>query len=278
MASVRPTAVAGSFYPGDGRELSDLIEQCFVSHFLGPCGAKKYRPSLVGGMVPHAGLIYSGPCAAHLYACLDPRIERVVIIGVNHYGRGWRAALSPWDKWETPLGDVTVNCDLNAELVKRVGFLKENELAHVQEHSIEVQLPFLQRVLGDFTFLPISLADLSMAECEELGCALADTLAAEPEKGVVLASSDLSHYLSAAETEKIDRLALDPLLATNPTELLSIVAQENISMCGVLPAAVLLYFLNARGPTRPCLLKHYHSGDVAPMKKVVGYASVAFEQ
>lgn len=277
MARIRPAAVAGSFYPSQRQELSDLIDQCFVSNPLGPEGAREPRPSLIGGIVPHAGYIYSGPCAAHLYARLDPAIERVIIIGVNHQGRGWRAALSPWDDWETPLGKISVDRDLNEDLKIRVPFLNDNDLPHVQEHSIEVQLPFLQRVLGDFAFLPISLADLSLAECTELGLALAETVTKQPKKTVVLASTDLNHYLSPAETERLDGLALDALLAMNPTQLLSIVAKENISMCGVLPAAVLLCSLNALGAKHPSLLKHCHSGDVTPTKEVVGYASIAFE-
>ncbi|MGH7825495.1 MAG: AmmeMemoRadiSam system protein B [Candidatus Binatia bacterium] len=276
MAHVRSPAVAGSFYPSDPRELRKLIDHCFVSSPLGPKGATERDPSLIGGMVPHAGYIYSGPCAAHLYARLDPNVDCVVLLGVNHRGRGYRAALSPYDYWETPLGKIKVDSELNDALKSRVAFLKDDETAHVQEHSLEVQLPFLQRVAGDFAFLPIALSDVTLAECSELGQALAENCTS-PRQTILLASTDLSHYLSARETERLDRLALDAVLRMQPAELLSIVEKENITMCGVLPTAVLLYALKALGAKEAYLLKHCHSGDVTPMTDVVGYASVAFQ-
>ena len=170
--------------------------------------------------------------------------------------------------------------ELSGLLEARVRFLKRDLLAHAQEHSIEVQLPFLERVLGDFTFLPISLSHLSEDECAELGAAIADlfkTDANGKQKTIILASSDLSHYLSPKETDRLDRIVLEPVLALDAPRLLRVVDEENISMCGVLPTAVMLFAANALGVKRARLLKHCHSGDVSPMRKVVGYASVALE-
>lgn len=277
MARVRSPAVAGSFYPLDARELGEIIDDCLMTHPLGPKGAREPHRSVIGGMVPHAGYLYSGPCAAHLYTRLDPRVKRVVLLGVNHRGRGYRAALSSCDYWETPLGKILVDQELNKALKGRVAFLQDDEAAHAKEHSIEVQLPFLQRVAGDFVLLPIVLSDVSPAECSELGQALAELCQRTPGPTVVLGSSDLSHYLPPAETEKLDRLALDPVLAMNSAELLTVVTDRNITMCGVLPTAVLLSAVNALGVKQARLLMHCHSGHVTPMKEVVGYASVAFE-
>ena len=280
MERIRSPAVAGSFYPADADELAQLLDECFASSPLGPQGAKTPSPSIVGGMVPHAGYIFSGPCAAHFYACLEPSIRRVILLGVNHWARGYRAALSPWESWETPLGNVPVDQELNDFFAARVSFLKKDQHAHTGEHSIEVHLPFLQRFVGDFTFVPISLSFLSREESTELGAAIAEVCNIEPDskmRTVILASSDLSHYLSPKETEELDKMALEKILALDPVGLSSTVEKENITMCGVLPTAVLLFAANRLGVKRSHLLKHCHSGDVSPMRKVVGYASVGFE-
>ena len=280
MEQVRSPAVAGSFYPADPVELKGLIDECFVSSPLGPQGIKQVPSAMIAGMVPHAGYVYSGPCAAHLYGSLDPAVKRVIVLGVNHRARGHRASLSPWRIWRTPLGEVTVDQELSDSLEARINFLKPDVPAHTQEHSIEVQLPFLERVLADFTFLPISLSHLSADECAELGAAIAElckTAANGQSKILILASSDLSHYLSPKETEKLDGMALEPVLAVDAPGLLRVVEEKNISMCGVLPTAVMLFAAAALGVKRARLLKHCHSGDVSPMRKVVGYASVAFE-
>jgi hypothetical protein len=178
------------------------------------------------------------------------------------------------------LGWVKVDQELNHLLQDHVRFLKQDEAAHIQEHSIEVQLPFLQRVLGEFSLTPISLSHISIEECAELGAAVADTVRKNTRSGtrtVVMASSDLSHYLSPKETAELDGIALAEVLALRPRELIDVAERENITMCGLLPTAVLLFAANGLGLKQASLLKHCHSGDAAPMRKVVGYASVAFE-
>jgi len=278
MNSIRPSAVAGSFYPAEAEELDALLDECFLSNPLGPRGAVEPEPFLTAGLVPHAGPAYSGPCAAHLYARLDRSVGTVILIGVNHRALGHNVALSPWNLWHTPLGDVRVDEELSCRLEARVDFLRPDEPAHATEHSIEIQLLFLQRALGEFRFLPISLARLSNDQCAVLGRALADSVetdAVAGKKTVILASSDLSHYLSPAETEELDRIALDRVLALDPPGLLEAVDEHNITMCGVLPTAVMLYTAKALGLKRAHLLKHCHSGHAEPMRTVVGYASVA---
>ncbi len=274
MASVRPTAVAGSFYPAGAAELNALLDNCFQVSPLGPRGNITPDASMIAGLVPHAGPIYSGPCAAHLYARLDPVVRRVIILGVNHRARGYRAALSPWTSWRTPLGKIAVDEELNDCLAARVKFLKRDAAAHADEHSIEVQLPFLQRMLGAFTIAPISLAYLSPDECADIGAAIA-ACARLATNTLILASSDLSHYLPPRETELLDRLALEPVLALNPSGLLDIVAEKNITMCGALPTAAMLFAAPGLGVNRTAMLQHCHSGDIEPMANVVGYASIA---
>jgi MEMO1 family protein len=281
MTFIRPPAVAGAFYPADAAELAALLDHCFNSSPLGPEGTCEAEPAIIAGLAPHAGPIYSGPCAAHLYCRLDASIDRVVIIGIDHRGRAGKASLSPWHSWRTPLGEITVDNDIGDLLEGLVGYVNRNTRAHSGEHSIEIHLPFLQRVLGEFACVPISLSHLSRDECAELGTAIAqacDSARAKHHKTIILASSDLSHYLSPEETKKLDGLALEQVLALDPGELLRVVEDKDISMCGALPTAVMLFAARAMGAKRVKLLKHYHSGDVAPMPRVVGYASVAIEQ
>jgi len=280
MDRVRSAAVAGSFYPADAGELKRLLEECFVSSPLGPQAAHTPSPALLGGIVPHAGYIYSGPCAAHLYARLDNDIRLVVLLGVNHRSRGARAALSPAQFWETPLGRVGIDRDVGERLLSEIDFLADDARPHLEEHSIEVQLPFLQSTLGEFSLLPISLSHLTLEECRRLGQAIAhsyEAAAVSGKKTLLLASSDLNHYRSPKETARLDRLALEKVLALDPAGLLETVEENDISMCGVIPTAVFLFAANAIGAKRAKLLKHCHSGDVAPMREVVGYASVAVE-
>lgn len=279
MDRIRPAAVAGSFYPAEAEPLGRLIDECFESSPLGPRGEKAPSSTLIGGLVPHAGYTYSGPCAAHFYARLEPSIQRVILLGVNHQARGHRAALSPADWWQTPFGAVCIDRDLSDRLQGRVNFLKADEAAHSSEHSIEVQLPLLQRVLGEFSLVPISLAHISLEECSELGTAIAEVLRDRQAaiRTVIIASSDLSHYLSPQKTAELDRIALEQVLALNPGALIAAAERDNITMCGLLPTAVLLFAANRLDVKHARLLKHCHSGDVTPMRRVVGYASVALE-
>src|SRR5262245_33235468 len=280
MTSTRPAAVAGSFYPAAARPLRALLDDCFLISPLGPRGTTEPNPRIIAGMVPHAAPLYSGPCAAHFYATLETSFQRIVVLGVNHRARGAKAALSPWESWRTPLGDIAIDDDLSRYLESRVKFLRRDENSHADEHSIEIQLPFLQRVLGDFKFVPISLAHLSIEECAELGTAIAEAvnqMTAQDLKTLILASSDLSHYLSPPETEELDRIAIERVLALDPGGLVDAVEKNKISMCGVLPTTVMLYAVKSLGAKRASLLKHCHSGDVAAMRQVVGYASVALE-
>jgi AmmeMemoRadiSam system protein B len=278
MTSIRPAAVAGSFYPAGADELSALLGDCFNKSPLGPRGANDPDPSIIAGLVPHAGPIYSGPCAAHLYSCFPSSVQRIILLGVNHHARGHKAALSPWSHWQSPANETVVDDRLGDDLLARVKFLTRDSDAHAEEHSIEIQLPFLHRVLGKFEFVPISLSYLSIDECAELGGAIAAACKAQAGaniKTIILASSDLSHYLSPGKTDELDQLALNQVLQMNPEGLVRVVEDNDITMCGVLPAAVMLFAARELGASQARLLKHCHSGEVTPMRKVVGYASVA---
>jgi MEMO1 family protein len=280
IARSRAPAVAGAFYPADAEELKRLIHECFVSNPLGPGGTRGAESKLLGGMVPHAGYTYSGPCAAHFYALVEEDTQCVLVFGVNHCAIGSQAALSAAESWDTPLGKATVERALQDQLKAKVDFLRVDDRAHLQEHSIEVQVPFLQTVLPRFMFMPLSLGHLCESECAQLGRAVAETYEAQVVAGrktILLASSDLSHYLSPEETERLDTIALERVLALDPIGLLNTVEEKDISMCGVIPTVVVLFAARALGATKARLLKHCHSGDAVPAREVVGYASVAIE-
>jgi AmmeMemoRadiSam system protein B len=201
-------------------------------------------------------------------------------LGVNHRGEGARGALSPADFWETPLGKVSIEHDLSKELEKRCDFLESDERSHAHEHSIEVQLPFLQTILDNFVLLPVALSHLSAEECRQLGRAIAcayETATLSGNKTIIIASSDLNHYIPPERIEKLDRTALEPVLALDAPRLLDTIEHTEMTMCGVVPTAVLLFAAEALRAKRARLLKYCHSGDATPMDTVVGYASVSVE-
>lgn len=276
MATVRKAAFAGKFYPGKKSELSLEVSRCFSDNALGPRGIFEENEALFAGIVPHAGFAYSGPCAAEFYSRLpsNGKLKTVVILGPNHTGLGKNAlSIAPWDYWETPLGRVPVNQALAQKLSETEVFQVESA-PHSSEHSIEVQLPFLQERLGKFSILPIAVSGGEPGLFQTAGKALAESI--ELKKTIVIASSDLNHYESPKETEKKDKLAINAALSGSQEGLAKAVSDGKISMCGVLPSIVLLAFLEACGFSRSELFRHYTSADVIPAENCVGYASIGF--
>jgi AmmeMemoRadiSam system protein B len=272
---MRHPAVAGQFYAGDETGLRDEIERCFMS----PLGPKrlpspgKGRRRIKGGIAPHAGFMFSGGIASHLYAEIaeDGVPKTFVILGPNHTGRGSGIALSSED-FETPLGVAKVD----EELVKAIGrgLVDVDNTAHRSEHSIEVQLPFIQYLSDDFTFVPICMAfqdyDAAVSVGEVVRGAVKDT----GRDVVIIASTDFSHYVSPTTAKEKDGKALKAIEAMDPKELYRVVTDENISMCGYGPVMAMMVACPG-GKAR--ILKYATSGDVRPMRDVVGYASVVVE-
>jgi len=275
-APPRRPAVAGQFYPADGAALTQVIEQCFLDP-RGP-GQLPVRHRTVdrrirAAIAPHAGYVYSGPIAAHAYAAIaaERPPSTVLVLGVNHTGRGAPAALSARD-WLTPLGRVPVDRELVHALDHRP--IEVDEAAHTHEHSIEVELPFLQYVVPfpRFAALTVSMGPVGF---------LADVAAVvrravQGRDVLVLASTDFSHYIPAGQARRLDRLAIDQILARDPNGLYSTVVDQNISMCGIAPTTVLL-FATQDEPLTARLLRWGHSGETEPMEDVVGYASLLLE-
>jgi AmmeMemoRadiSam system protein B len=265
----RPPAVAGTFYEGTPERLAAQVAACFAEN-LSPETAEHF----IGAVVPHAGLMYSGHVAAAFYAMAElPR--RFIILCPNHTGFGHFAAINREGEWLTPLGSVAVDTPLADALMQQSQLLADDARAHAREHSLEVQLPFLQQLLGDFTFVPICLGANRYDYCEEIGHAIAGVVAAAGEPVGILASSDLNHYEDQKTTMVKDALAIEQVLALNPRELWRVVDESDISMCGFIPTTTMLIAARSLGASRARLMKHATSGDINhDYGHVVGYASI----
>ena len=270
--SIRQPAVAGSFYEGSPERLRAQVKACFDAN---PPSVDK-KP-FIGAMVPHAGLMYSGHVAAAFYAQADlPR--RFIILCPNHTGQGHFAAINREGAWRTPFGDVRIDTDLADALMAKTALLRVDDRAHAREHSLEVQLPFLQVLLMDFTFVPLCLATHRFELCEEIGNAITSVVTAQADRVGILASSDLNHYEDQQTTLRKDMLAVDQVVARNPRALWKVVAEEDISMCGFIPTTTMLIAAEKLGATSSGLLKHATSGDInRDYSQVVGYAAVAIQ-
>jgi MEMO1 family protein len=266
---LRPPAVSGRFYPSQPGELSRQVET-----FCSPAqGAERHRA--IACLVPHAGYRYSGHVAGAVYARLElPR--RFILVGPRHYPRGAAQAILSAGAWQTPLGPVEIDAALAEELKRSCAGLVEDEVAHRNEHALEVQLPFLQWLTGKFRFVPIALGTVDYAVLESLGRALAEVVARQEEPVLIVASSDMNHYESDEITRRKDARAIQRLLALDPHGLHETVRREDISMCGCGPAVSTLIaagLLGARPPAE--LVRYATSGDISGDRdEVVGYAGI----
>ena len=273
---VRAPAVAGAFYPDDAVDLTHLVENCFSGR-RGPGSLPVRHRSderhIRAAIVPHAGYIYSGPIAAHAYHALaaERPPSTIVVLGVNHRARGAPAALSARE-WSTPLGTVPVDRELVHALAK--GPIVIDEAAHATEHSIEVQLPFLQYVFPKPRIVALSVSFGTLAFLTDVAAVV--RRATHGRDVLFLSSTDFSHYLPASDAQRLDRHAIDEILARRGEGLYRTVLAEDISMCGIAPTTVLLELL-ADEPLEARLLRWGHSGETETMRDVVGYASLLLE-
>jgi AmmeMemoRadiSam system protein B len=265
MRTVRPAAVAGMFYPGAPDALRSSVHALLgAAPDLPAAGDDAAWPKAL--IVPHAGYVYSGPIAASAYARLLPgrsAIRRVVLLGPVHRLPIRGLALPGADSFATPLGTVAVDADAVARL-RPMPQVRESEPAHSLEHSLEVQLPFLQTVLDEFTLVPLAVGDAAASEVAEV----IERVWGGPETLIVV-SSDLSHYHRYDEATEIDRATADDILALNPT-------LDHDQACGATP--INGFALCARRhELEPELIDLRNSGDTAGEKsRVVGYAAFAF--
>jgi len=265
---VRHPAVAGRFYPRDPEVLREDVHT-----YLSQTPPHKTVRAL-GCVVPHAGYVYSGHVAGAVLAALEVP-ELCVVMCPNHTGMGRPLAIMSEGTWETPLGSVTIATDLAAALKQRCPLLQEDLTAHHSEHAIEVELPFLQIRQPKLKFVPIALGTAQFEALEQLGLALADSINAHHEPILLVASSDMNHYESDANTRVKDQSAIAPILRLDARALHEVVTQRNVSMCGFGPAVAMLTAAKKLGGVSAELVKYATSGDISGDRDaVVGYAGI----
>ena len=279
----RPPAQSGTFYPDTEGALRTQIQQSFL-HPLGP-GAIPTIPgtrnqNLLGLIVPHAGYRYSGPVAAHSYYRLASAgiFESIIILGPNHTWIGSGVSTMTEGEWSTPLGDVPIDTDLAQEIVDTSHLVDVEDEAHRNEHSIEVQLPFLQFIYPRrFKFVPICMMLQDLQTSIEVGEALAK--AAENHRAIVLASSDWTHYEPQEQAQSKDKQAIEEALQMNEKKFQEIIEERSVSACGYGPVTAMIHAAKLRGAKSGNLLSYQTSGDVTGDKSaVVGYAAASFEK
>jgi AmmeMemoRadiSam system protein B len=260
MPSERPPAVAGLFYPAAPDALAHEVEGLLAA--ARTRSAKGARPKAI--IAPHAGYIYSGACAASVYALIDrARVRRVVLLGPTHRVAVRGLALPGCERFATPLGSIAIDAAA-AAVLKKLPQVTVSEAAHALEHSLEVHVPFLQKALDDFTLVPLAVGDAAAAEVQEV----LDAVWGGPETLIVV-SSDLSHYLPYASAQAVDRATAEAIVGLDP-EI------DHEHACGATPVAGLLRAALDRGLT-PRLVDLRNSGDTAGDKdRVVGYGAFAF--
>src|ERR1700674_4982880 len=250
---IRSPAVSGRFYSSDAKELARDVDQ-----FTSGAGEKI---AALGCVVPHAGYVYSGHVAGAVYSSLQIP-GRCILLGPRHFPRGESMAILSEGSWQTPFGEAQIDSALARELAYACPRLREDSVAHESEHSLEVQLPFLQRLVGDFRFVPVVLGTDRYPLLEELGRAVARVVAAQAEPVLVVASSDMNHYESDAITRVKDEKAIARILALDPRGLFDTVRNEQISMCGYAAAAAMLVAVRELGASEGELVGYATSGDV----------------
>ena len=263
---IRPPAVAGRFYPSDPQELTRQIEE-----FTSSTTAKRRAIACV---VPHAGYVYSGRVAGAVYSAVEIP-ARCILLGPRHFPQGQPMAILTEGSFQTPLGEAQIDSAMAAELARACPLLREDAVAHAREHSLEVQLPFLQKIGRDFRFVPVVLATDRYGAMEELGRAVAQAVSAQRELVLVIASSDMNHYESDAVTRAKDENAIARILALDPRGLYDTVRSEGITMCGYAATVAMLVAARELGAKEATLVRYATSGDVnGERDEVVGYAGI----
>lgn len=261
---IRQPAVANQFYPGDERSLKRELSARMKE------GQEKEKVLAI--VSPHAGYVYSGNVTGAVFSVAEIPKD-VIVMGPNHHGIGAPYAVMTHGKWQMPGGEVPINEELAALMIEESRYLEADTQAHTHEHSIEVQLPFVQYVMPEIEFVPVVLGRADYTICEEIGMAIARALKRYEKPVVLIASTDMTHYESHQSAKEKDQLAIDRITSMDPAGLLDTVTRNNISMCGVIPTTITLIAAKELGATKARLIQYATSGDVSgDYSYVVGYA------
>jgi len=267
-SNLRKPAVAGQFYPSSNPELKKQIES-FINN-------KADKLDVYGCMLPHAGYIYSGPVAGYTVSQINIK-DRIILLGPNHTGYGTPFSIMMQGIWQTPLGEIAIDDELAKALLGSSEYLQDDTLAHLYEHSLEVELPFLQYFKQDFKIVPITIASNNLSELKEVGKAIASVINKLDIKDsvMIVASSDMTHYEPQGEAEKKDKQAIEAILELDGDKLIQRVQRFNITMCGYAPVVVMLSAVKLLGANKATLVKYQTSGDITgDTDSVVGYAGI----
>lgn len=276
---IRKAICAGTWYPREKKEIEKYLD------------LKAKKEKVIGCVCPHAGWVYSGKVAGAVYSRINfSGINQpfFVLIGPNHTGIGASASIMTKGEWEMPLGKIKIAEELANLILEKSQVLDEDNEAHLQEHSLEVQIPFIQYFFPQAEIVPISLSDYRLSTCQDIGQAIAQAISKEQpvprvcqgseeraKSVVIVASTDMTHYEPQKIAEKKDKLAIDKILELNPEGLLEAVKKEDISMCGSGPTAVVLFAAKKLGVKSAQLVLYQTSGNVTgDYSAVVGYAGI----
>ncbi|MBI5561137.1 MAG: AmmeMemoRadiSam system protein B [Deltaproteobacteria bacterium] len=263
---LRKACVANQFYPGNPGVLTKTVEDFLKS------GRKKERA--IGVISPHAGYIYSGKVAGSIFSSVEIP-DNVILLGPNHTGLGERAAVMTEGKWETPLGKIRINEELAGLILHSSHLFSSDTLAHLGEHSLEVELPFLYLQNPNISIVPITVMPAGFTECEEMGKAVSEAVSSYKKDVLIVVSSDMNHYEADKTTREKDKLAIDKILALDGEGLLNITHSRGITMCGVIPATIAIIASNLLGAKGAKLVDYATSGDTSgDYDNVVGYAGI----
>jgi AmmeMemoRadiSam system protein B len=272
---VRAPAVAGMFYPKEKGELEESIQYC-VSHKYG-AKESKHAEKIFGAICPHAGYMYSGPVATHSFSAIASQdFELAIILGPNHWGVGCNIATMKDCAWQTPLGNVEVDSDAAQQINEISKLIEIDFFSHTREHSIEVQVPMLQKFYKKpFRILPIALNDQEYEFAQVVGAAVAKL--AKKKKSIIIGSSDFTHYEENEFAHSQDKALIEPILEMDVEKFYKILKERRVTACGYGAIASTMVACKELGAKEGKLLQYATSGDVAGDKSsVVGYASIVF--
>jgi MEMO1 family protein len=273
---LRLPAVAGRFYPSNPNELASVVRRMSAPRRDNATASAKEKISVTACLVPHAGYMYSGAIAGEVLGSIALP-KKILILGVRHFPRGESVAILSNGAWRTPLGDAPIDTELAMAFRDACPRLQEDSVAHSQEHSLEVQIPFLQVLAPGFSFVPVALGAVRFEDLVQVGEAVAHVLMTARERVLLLATSDLNHYEDDATTRVKDAKAVEKLMTLDARGLFDVCREEKISMCGLGPAVATITALRAMGVPRGQLVRYATSAPVSgDTSSVVGYAGIVW--
>lgn len=263
---IRKPIVAGQFYPQTEESLKKML-----ANLLDTASEKQEAKGVI---LPHAGYVYSGPVAGTTISKIDLK-KTVIVLGTNHTGLGSPFSIMTKGSWLTPLGETKIDREIAESILKTSTMLKDDDRGHMYEHSVEVELPFLQYIRNDIKIVPIIVSNGTIEEYQILGNEISDGFKRVGRSAVFIASTDFTHYEPKESAEEKDRLAIDAILSMDEEKLFSVVKENNISMCGTAPACTLVNICKHLGAKKAGLVKYQTSGDITgDYSSVVGYAGI----